>query len=112
VGCSRSGFGVRSGWGEGEQNGDCDQGQDGKDEDAALRVGGSAAEEWLADGVGSDEVELDHGSAIGYSVEEGLCPIPRGVEADGPPEGSEFAEFDGEDDHVHLRVNDPHKVAV
>src|SRR5437762_1249037 len=33
-----------------------------------------------------EQVVLDHDAAVGYAVEEGLGPVPRGMEADGPPE--------------------------
>jgi len=31
---------------------------------------------------------LDHQAAVGHAVEERFGPIPRGVEADGPPEST------------------------
>jgi len=40
---------------------------------------------------------LDHGSAIGNAIEEGLSPVPRGVEADGPPERASTPQAEAED---------------
>src|ERR1700691_3255495 len=40
---------------------------------------------------------LDHGAAVGYSVEERLGPVPRGVQADGPPERAGAPEAEAED---------------
>jgi hypothetical protein len=34
----------------------------------------------------SEETALHEAAAIGYTIEEGLCPVPGHVEADGPPE--------------------------
>src|ERR1700690_3111411 len=73
--------------GQGEENDQEDDGQDGDDEDAAFGAGGSSAEDGLANGVGQEQTVLDHESAVGYAVEEVLRPVPRGMEADGPPEG-------------------------
>src|ERR1022692_1962719 len=84
--------------GKGRDNDQGHDGQDGDDEDAAFRTGGSATEEGLAYGVGGEEMVLDHESAVGDTVEEGLGPIPRGVEADGPPERAGAPEAEAEDD--------------
>ena len=40
---------------------------------------------------------LDHESAVSDTVEEGLGPIPRGVESDGPPERAGTPEAEAED---------------
>src|SRR5579864_261186 len=40
---------------------------------------------------------LDHESAVGDAVDEGLAPIPRGVKADGPPQRSSTPEAQAPD---------------
>lgn len=50
--------------------------------------------ERLADWVRSEEMVLDHGSAVGDIVEEGIRPVPGGMEADGSPEGADAPEAD------------------
>ena len=62
--------------GEGEENDEADEGQDGDDEEAAFGASGTAAEDGFAYGVRGEEMVLDHGAAVGYAVEEGLCPVP------------------------------------
>jgi hypothetical protein len=83
--------------GQGEENDEADEGQDGDHEDAAFGAGGSAAEDGLAHGVRGEEMVLDHGSAVGDTVEERLRPVPGAVEADGPPEGAGAPEAEAED---------------
>lgn len=65
-----------AGAGEGEENDEADEGEDGDDEEAAFGAGGSAAEEGLAYGVCGEEMVLDHKTAVGDTVEEGLGPVP------------------------------------
>ena len=60
--------------------------QDREHEDAALGPGGSAAQERLAGRMRGEKVMLDHDAAVGDAVEKGLRPVPRGMEADGPPQ--------------------------
>ena len=60
--------------------------KDAENEDAAFGARDSAAEDGLAYRVGSEKMMLNHESAVGHAVEEGLAPIPRSVEADGEPE--------------------------
>ena len=62
--------------GQGEENDYADEGHDGDDKDAAFRAGGSATENGLAYGVGGEEMVLDHSSAVGDAVKEGLRPVP------------------------------------
>ena len=40
---------------------------------------------------------LDHDSTVGDAVEKGLPPIPRGVEADGPPKRTGTPQAEAED---------------
>ena len=74
-----------------------DEEEDENSEDAALGAGGSSAQDGLADWVRGEQVEFDHRAAVGYAVEEGLGPVPCGVEADGPPEGAGAPEAEAED---------------
>src|SRR5271157_376304 len=83
--------------GQGKENNETDQGEYGDDEDAAFGAGGSTAEDGLAYGVRGEEMVLDHESAVGDAVEEGLGPVPCGVEADGPPERAGAPEAEAED---------------
>src|ERR1035437_10153912 len=71
---------------QGEENDEADEADDGNDKNAAFGAGGPAAEDWLACGVGGGEVGLRHSSAVGDAQEEGLRPVPCGVEADRPPQ--------------------------
>ena len=43
---------------------------------AALRAGGPSAEDGLTYGVCGEEMVLNHRSAVAYTVEEGLRPVP------------------------------------
>ena len=72
--------------GQSEEDNKRDESQYSEDEDAAFGTGGSTAENRLANGVCGEEVEFDHYATVGDAVEEGLPPVPRSVEADGPPE--------------------------
>ncbi len=71
---------------QGENNDAAGEDQDSNDEDAAFGAGGSTTEDGSAYSVGGEEVVLHHESAVGHAIQERLGPIPRGVEADGPPE--------------------------
>ena len=82
---------------QGEENDEDDEKQDGENEDAAFWAGGSAAEKGFADGMSGEEMEFDHGTAVGDAAEEGLGPVPCGVEADGPPERAGAPETEAED---------------
>src|SRR5208282_5753819 len=83
--------------GQRQENDDADEEQDSDDGDAALGAGSSSAENGLAYGVGGEETVLDHGPAVGNTVKEGLRPVPRGVEADGPPERAGAPKTEAED---------------
>src|ERR1017187_201440 len=69
-----------------DENDEADEADDGNDKNAAFRAGGPAAEDWLACGVGGEKMVLRHSSAVGDAPEEGLRPVPCGVEADRPPQ--------------------------
>src|ERR1039457_5664463 len=71
---------------QGEENDEADEADDGNDKNAAFGAGGPAAEDWLACGVGGEKMALRHSSAVGDAPEEGLRPVPCGVEADRPPQ--------------------------
>src|ERR1019366_8131869 len=71
---------------QGEENDEADEADDGNDKNAAFGAGGPAAEDWLACGVGGEKMVLRHSSAVGDAPEEGLRPVPCGVEADRPPQ--------------------------
>src|SRR5438105_8937282 len=45
-----------------------------------------------------EQVVLDHDAAVCYAVEEGLGPVPRGMEADGPPERAGAPETEAKDE--------------
>ena len=62
--------------GKSEDDDNGDESEDWEDEDAAFGSGGSAAENGLAYGVSCEEMVLNHGAAVGDSVEEGLSPVP------------------------------------
>jgi len=47
--------------------------------------------------VGGEEAVLDHEAAVGDAEEEGLRPVPGGVETDGPPESAGAPEAEAED---------------
>ncbi len=83
---------------EGKEDDGGDEHEDEENVDAPFGAGGSSAEEWLADGMGGEEMELDEGSAVGYAVEKRLRPVPRGVEADGPPERTGAPEAEAEEE--------------
>ena len=72
--------------GTGEKCGHREESEGGEHEDAALRPGRAAGEQRPPDGVGGEQVVLDHVAAVADTVEEGLGPVPRGVGADRPPE--------------------------
>ncbi len=86
------------GAGKGEDDDGSHGGQGGQDEEASLRTGETTGEDGSADRVSGEEVALDHGAGVGYTVEEGLGPIPRGVEAERPPEGAGAIEGKAEDE--------------
>lgn len=65
-----------AGAGKGEENDEDDEDHDGEEEDAALRAGRSSAEDGFADGVGGEEMVLDHDAAVGHAIEERLGPVP------------------------------------
>jgi hypothetical protein len=71
---------------------------DGQDEEASLRAGEAAGEEGAAHGMRREEMALNHKAAVGGTVEEGLRPVPRRVEADGPPERAGAPQAEAEDD--------------
>ena len=93
---SRGSPSVSSRW-QGEKNDENDEGQDADDEDAAFGSGGSTAEDGLAHRMGGEEAVLNHEPTVGDAVEKGLAPVPRGVEADGPPERAGAPEAETED---------------
>jgi hypothetical protein len=68
-----------------KKNDEAREGQDSDNEDAAFWASCATAENGLADGMRGEKMVLDHGSAIGNSIEKGLAPIPCSVEADCPP---------------------------
>ena len=47
--------------------------------------------------MGGEETALDHQAAVGDAVEERLRPVPRRVEADGPPERAGAPQAEAED---------------
>lgn len=55
-------------------------------EDAALRAGGSAAEERRADGVGPEQAVVEDRSRVGDAEDDGLAVVPCCVQSDRPPE--------------------------
>ena len=87
---------LRGGVGKDEEDGD-GQEEDGDAEDAAFGAYGSAGEEWIAGGVRGEETALHEAAAVGDAVEEGLAPVPGGVEADAPPQRAGAPEGDDED---------------
>ena len=85
------------GWGEEEEDQD-DEEEDGDAEEAAFGADGVAGEQGVAEGVGGEEAALHEAAGVGDAVEEGLGPVPCGVEADGPPERAGAPEREDEDD--------------
>ena len=79
-----------------EEDGDGEE-EDGDAEDAAFGAYGSTGEEWVAGGVGGEETALHEAAAVGDAVEEGLAPVPGGVEADAPPQRAGAPEGYDED---------------
>src|SRR5579872_2493170 len=73
------------------------QRQYGDDEDAALWASGTAAQQRFAHRVRGEEMVLSHHPAVGDAVEEGVRPIPRGVEANGPPQRTGAPQAETED---------------
>src|ERR1700729_3736522 len=69
-----------------------------EDEQAAFGSVCAAAPEWVARGVGGEEVALALEAAVGCAVEKGFSPIPRRVAADGPPRGAGDADADAKDE--------------
>ena len=62
--------------GQRKEDDEAGEGENGHDEDAAFGAGGSAAENRLAYRMRGKEMVLDHGSAIGDAIKEGLAPVP------------------------------------
>ena len=85
-------------WQEGEDDDQGDEGEGGKNVEAALGAGAAAREEWAADGMGGEQMVSDHGAAVGDTEEEGLRPVPGGVQADRPPQGAGAPEAEGEEE--------------
>lgn len=81
---------------QGQENDEGDEADDGDGEDAAFRAGRSAAEDRLAYRMSGEEMVLDHGSAVGDPIEEGLGPVPCGVEPDRPPQRAGAPETEAE----------------
>ena len=71
--------------------------QRGDDEEGSLWADGAAGEERVSDGVSIEKVALGVGAGVCDAVEEGLGPIPGGVDANSPPEGAGAPEGEGED---------------
>ena len=84
------------GAGEGKYDDEANDGEYGKDEDTAFRARGAAAHEGFANGVRGYQMVLDHEPAVCDAVEKGLRPVPRRVEADGPPERPGAPEAEAE----------------
>ena len=68
-----------------EGYGETDDSQQRQDENAALWADSSSAHERRAERVRGQQMVFDHESAVRDTIEEGLGPIPRGVEAESPP---------------------------
>ena len=85
------------GFGEGVEDRGYGDGQGGDEEDGAFGAGEASGEDGGPRGVGGVEVTLHHGAGVGYAVEEGLSPVPGGVEANGPPERPGAVEGEAED---------------
>src|ERR1035438_801642 len=71
--------------GQREDNDEGPQSEDSDDEDTAFRTCSSAAQDRLAHRMRGEKMGLSHHPAIRDAIQERLAPIPRGVEADGPP---------------------------
>lgn len=78
------GVGVTSVW-QSEHDDETDDSQQRQDKNAALGTGSSSAHKGLAERARGQQMVLDHESAVRDAIEEGLGPVPRGVEADSPP---------------------------
>src|ERR1017187_4637182 len=69
-----------------DEHDEADEADDGNAKNAAFRAGGPAPADWLGCAGGGEEVGRRHSSAFGDGPEEGLSPVPCGVEADRPPQ--------------------------
>src|ERR1700722_9476397 len=69
-----------------------------EDEQTAFGSVAAAAPEWIACGVGGEEVALALEAAVGCAVEKGFCPVPCCVAADGPPGGAGDANADAKNE--------------
>ena len=83
--------------GQGEQDDSGGQRFDGQDEETALRPSEAAGKEGAAHGMRGEEMALNHKAAVCDAVEELLRPVPRRVEADGPPERAGAPQAEAED---------------
>src|SRR5450755_4044576 len=92
---------------KGENNDEAAESQHGDDEDAAFRAGGSAAQDGLAYGMRGEKMVLRHHPAVGDAVEERLGPIPRSVEADGPPQRAGPPETEAKEQAGQTRREQP-----
>ena len=78
---------------------DGNKGKDWKNEDTTFGAGESSAHERsLAKSVRGVEVVFDHEAAVSDAVKKRLRPIPRSVQADGPPERTGAPEAEAEDE--------------
>ena len=68
-----------------ERDDETDDSQQRQDENTALGAGSSSAHARQAERVRGQQMVLDHESAVRDTIEEGLGPVPRGVESDSPP---------------------------
>ena len=68
-----------------ERDDETDDSQQRQDENTALGAGSSSAHARQAERVRGQQMVFDYESAVRDTIEEGLCPVPRGVEADSPP---------------------------
>ncbi len=85
---------------------------DGDDVDAAFGAGCAAGEQRVARGVGVEEAAGAEDAAVRNAVEEALCPVPRHVEADGPPQRTGAPEGVAEDDGGKEGHHDAHGIFV
>ena len=81
-----------------EHDDETDDSQQWQDENAALGAGSSSAHERRAERVRGEQMVFDHESAVRDTIEEGLGPVPRRVEADSPPKRAGTPQAEAEDE--------------
>src|SRR5215469_14301577 len=67
-----------------------------KHEDAAFGTGRAAAQPGWTDRMCREQTVRTDAAAVGHAEEERLCPVPRSVQTDGPPQRTRAPQAEGE----------------